>query len=252
MTMKALIQGAGSIAYFGRSTDTIPNGNANDEMLLFDTGKLYTGIGTGTGMASWTLRDNADYMPMMTLALVALSGSYTDLINKPALATVATSGSYTDLSNQPAIPAAQIQSDWSQSNSALLDFIKNKPTIPTLAFGSPNSRSISLGMAYQATTSTKPAVVTVNLSSTAGLTLTAGATNTADIVIGPTNGVAGGTGTVIGRYSNSLTGTLVVGLAVNTAAASPITFALPTGWFWAIRQTSGTITIVSCYDQSLG
>ena len=52
------------------------------------------------------------------------------ILNKPTLATVATSGSYNDLINKPTIPAAQIQSDWSQSNSVALDFIKNKPTIP--------------------------------------------------------------------------------------------------------------------------
>lgn len=34
------------------------------------------------------------------------------------------------IKNKPSIPAAQIQSDWSQSNNAALDFIKNKPSIP--------------------------------------------------------------------------------------------------------------------------
>src|ERR1039458_8262609 len=53
------------------------------------------------------------------------------LLNKPTLATVATSGSYTDLSSKPTIPAAQIQSDWNEANTALLDYIKNKPSIPT-------------------------------------------------------------------------------------------------------------------------
>ena len=47
-----------------------------------------------------------------------------------SLASVATSGSYTDLSNTPSIPAAQIQSDWNQSDNTSLDYIKNKPTIP--------------------------------------------------------------------------------------------------------------------------
>lgn len=118
--------------------------------------------------------------------------------------------------------------------------------------GSPVSRSLSANTAYQATTNTKPAFVTLNLTSTASLTLTAGATNTAQVVIGSTNAVASGTGTVIGQYSNSLTGTLVVGLAINTAAQTPITFALPVGWFFAIRPTSGNVTISSAYDQSLG
>lgn len=52
------------------------------------------------------------------------------ILNKPTLATVATSGSYNDLINKPTIPSAQIQSDWNQSNSSSIDFIKNKPSIP--------------------------------------------------------------------------------------------------------------------------
>lgn len=47
------------------------------------------------------------------------------------LATVATTGDYDDLINKPTIPAAQIQSDWAQSDSSAVDYIKNKPTIPT-------------------------------------------------------------------------------------------------------------------------
>jgi len=48
-----------------------------------------------------------------------------------SLATVATSGSYNDLTNKPTIPAAQIQSDWNQTNTSAVDYIKNKPTIPS-------------------------------------------------------------------------------------------------------------------------
>lgn len=89
----------------------------------------------------------------LKLAQVAVTGSYTDLsdkptipaaqvnsdwdassgvaqiLNKPALAAVATSGSYDDLSNKPTIPAAQVNSDWSASSGVAE--ILNKPTIPT-------------------------------------------------------------------------------------------------------------------------
>jgi hypothetical protein len=34
----------------------------------------------------------------------------------------------TAILNKPSIPAAQLQSDWSQTNNAVLDYIKNKPT----------------------------------------------------------------------------------------------------------------------------
>ena len=80
------------------------------------------------------------------------SGAYVDLTGKPTLATVATTGSYNDLAdkpastsqvnsdwnavsgvaqilNKPTIPAAQIQSDWTQTSNLSKDFIKNKPAL---------------------------------------------------------------------------------------------------------------------------
>lgn len=56
--------------------------------------------------------------------------SWNNKVGTTDLATVATSGSYNDLTNKPTIPAAQIQSDWSQSDNTKKDYIKNKPTIP--------------------------------------------------------------------------------------------------------------------------
>lgn len=120
------------------------------------------------------------------------------------------------------------------------------------AFGTPMSRTLSLATAYQASDTSKPAMVTVNLTSTANFSLSGGTTNSADIVIGSTNAVASGTGTVVGKYSNSITGTIAVGLNMNSASANPLTFALPSGWFFAIRQTSGTVSITSAFDQKVG
>lgn len=120
------------------------------------------------------------------------------------------------------------------------------------SFGTPTTRTLSLATAYQATTTTKPTVVTINLTSTAALSLTGGTTNTADVVIGSTNAVASGTGTVICRHANSNTGALTVGLALSTIQTSTCTIALPTGWYFAVRQTAGTVTITSAYDQSVG
>ena len=40
--------------------------------------------------------------------------------------------SWTDVINKPTIPAAQIQSDWTQANNTLKDFIKNKPDLSQL------------------------------------------------------------------------------------------------------------------------
>ena len=120
------------------------------------------------------------------------------------------------------------------------------------AFGAPTTRTVALGTAYQATTNTKPAIVTLNLTSIASLTLTAGTTPTANIVIGATTAVATGTGTIVGKYANGLTGALVVGLAINSTTTVPFSFALPTGWYFAVVQTAATVSIVSAFDQSVG
>lgn len=114
-----------------------------------------------------------------SLAAVALSGSYNDLLNKPtipdvsdyykksetysqnevntllssksdtsSLSAVATSGSYNDLLNKPTIPAAQVQSDWSQSDNTKVDYIKNKPTIPAAQVQSDWSQSDNTKVDY--------------------------------------------------------------------------------------------------------
>ena len=49
--------------------------------------------------------------------------------NSSDLATVATTGDYDDLLNKPTIPAAQVQSDYAQSDNTQVDYIKNKPDI---------------------------------------------------------------------------------------------------------------------------
>lgn len=87
-----------------------------------------------------------------SLATVATSGAYSDLTGTPSLATVATSGNYNDLSNKPSIPAAQVQSNWTQSDNTKADFIKNKPSLATVATsGSYNDLSNKPSLATVAT-----------------------------------------------------------------------------------------------------
>ena len=42
-------------------------------------------------------------------------------------------GDYDSLTNKPTIPAAQVQSDYAQSNSSAVDYIKNKPDLSIYA-----------------------------------------------------------------------------------------------------------------------
>ena len=75
-----------------------------------------------------------------TTALNTALADYTTTAN---LATVAISGSYNDLNNKPTIPAAQIQSDWNQSDNTKKDFIKNKPSIPSISGLESTSNKVS-------------------------------------------------------------------------------------------------------------
>lgn len=100
---------------------------------------------------TFTLQSASDWSNVTNrpiFSAVALSGDYSDLINKPStsqvnsdwsamsgpaeilnkpsLSVVATSGAYSDLSGAPSIPAAQINSDWSAASG--VGEILNKPT----------------------------------------------------------------------------------------------------------------------------
>lgn len=80
--------------------------------------------------------------------------SYDENVNyhiESELADVALSGDYTDLINKPTIPAAQVNADWNASSGVAE--ILNKPTIPTvpsnIVVGSANSYTVWTGTQAQ-------------------------------------------------------------------------------------------------------
>ena len=94
----------------------------------------------------------ANYVQFTDLATVATSGDYNDLSNKPTIPVIPTNVSaFTNdagyinqiktINNQSLIGEGNIdiqsggvsvQSDWNQTDSTAADYIKNKPTIPTV------------------------------------------------------------------------------------------------------------------------
>ena len=73
-----------------------------------------------------TQRDNIANGDNLKTIIGKIKKFFTDL------KTVAFTGSYNDLLDKPSIPSGQIQSDWEQTDSAEVDYIKHKPTIPTV------------------------------------------------------------------------------------------------------------------------
>lgn len=89
------------------------------------TTDVYAPVGGGGGGGTvGTLNTNNS-----TAQSVSSSESFAGTIK---LHKVSKTGNYNDLLNRPTIPAAPVQSDWWQTDSTALDFIKNKPTIPTV------------------------------------------------------------------------------------------------------------------------
>jgi|GEM_PF-5870019 len=123
---------------------------------------------------------------------------------------------------------------------------------PTTSVGNPNPRTLTVSTAYQASDPSRPAVVTINMAASAALNLTTGTNNLANILMGPTAAVATGSGTVVGQFSNSLTGTLVVGLGVNSGNVNTVVMNLPVGWYFAVIPIGGAVTMATVVDQSLG
>lgn len=49
-----------------------------------------------------------------------------------------------------------------------------------------------------------------------------------------------------------MTFSIAIGLNQNSVQTTSYTINLPVGWFIAVRQTSGTVSISSAFDQSVG
>ena len=106
----------------------ITSSNKLDSDLVDDTSQTNKFV-TATDISNWNGKQDS-IADLSTIRSGASAGA--TAVQPEDLSTVATTGSYTDLLNKPTIPSAQIQSDWNQGDNTKLDYIKNKPTIPTV------------------------------------------------------------------------------------------------------------------------
>lgn len=119
------------------------------------------------------------------------------------------------------------------------------------SFSLPTLRTpINKATPYQALNPLKPAIITITLNATSNATLSIATNNSANIIIGATTAVATGTGSIVGKYNN----TLSVGVLISTGIANTYTVALPIGWYFAILNSNGTtgVSIDSVFDQTVG
>jgi hypothetical protein len=93
-------------------------------------------VNTISGKVNYT--DTASMLSPYLRKIDAFTKSQADLLYKP----ITYVPSWSEITGKPTIPAAQIQSDWNQTDNAQLDYIKNKPTIPT------NNNELTNGAGY--------------------------------------------------------------------------------------------------------
>lgn len=143
------------------------------------------------------------------------SVAWGDVTGKPTFATVATSGSYNDLSNKPTIPAAQVQSNWTQTTTTAVDYIKNKPTLATVATsGSYNDLSNKPTIPTVGN-----ATLTIQKNGTNVQTFTANATSnkTANIIVPTkTSDITNDSGFVSTSDVGTVTGTMIADATVGS------------------------------------
>lgn len=231
-----------------------------------------------------TSGDYADLTGRPTLAAVATSGAYADLSGKPSLFD----GTWASLSGKPSTFApsahthaaadivsgtlddARIPSLAISKTTGLQSALDGKFDDPTgttgqylrgdgslatlpsyaISFSAASSRSISLATAYQCSVTTAPCVITVTLQSQSSISLSGASNNEGQITVGSTSGVSSGTGTNVATYKNNLGGGLVVGLSLNSQQANTYTVFIPAGYYFAIRQTSGSgLQVLSAFEQ---
>lgn len=120
----------------------------------------------------------------------------------------------------------------------------------TYAVGAINGRTITAGVAFQATDTTKAATVNINLKSTISQNVAGSATVDAGVYVGG-SGVGTSGGTLVCEHINSQTLGLVVAFSLSQTLSTPCTgIVIAAGEYVAVRNITGSVTIVNANDRS--
>lgn len=142
---------------------------------------------------------------------------------------------WADIIDPPTIPAAQVQANWTQTNSAALDYILNKP-----AARSQSSASRTLNSAFQVST-TRDAMVSYSVEIGAAASLTGGQTGTVFLEIANDAAFTSGV-QEIARFVNGNSVSLAIAITVNQNICGVLAGYVPAGKYARLRtaNTAGT------------
>lgn len=249
LTSTAISEARGNKAFCDDGTNFfmmgafLPSANASSLIQKADgNGSLVNAV-AGTDFMTPTGVSTA-YVPQTTTVNGhALSSNVTVTPSDLGLAGVATSGAYSSLSGLPTIPAAQLQSDWNEANTGLLDYIKNKPTIPsTLRTTSVLSLSlVGTGATGTQISSTKDSKVCVTASTSTTSTIGGPSTSVVTLKTFSSNSATEGDWVTASQLENDQTITLAIILQSAQVVKGMICSDVPAGYYVKI-ENSGTGT----------
>ena len=183
-----------------------------------------------------------------TLAAVATSGSYADLLNKPTLSTVSGTGSYTDLLNKPTIPTVPTVISAFTNDSVYVNLAQARAGFSVTGYGSYVAATGVLTITSPVTTVAGKAGVVVLTSADVGLglvenksatTILAGLTSanvTTALTFTPYNatnpsGFINGTGSTSGNAGTATLAVAATNIAGGTVGQIPYQTAVGTTGF---------------------
>ena len=114
-------------------------------------------------------------------------------------------------------------------------------------FGAPTARTLALSTAYQASDTTKAALLTVSPACTNATTVLAASACTLQVRQSSAAGLTCSTGTVVSTWSS----TIALGLVITQGNSFPLDIKLPVGGYFALCPSAGTFTI-SAVEQTAG
>ena len=187
------------------------------------------------------------------LSTVAITGSYSNLLDKPVYSTVATSGSYADLTNKPSLSTVATTGSYAD--------LTNKPTIPTAGvvsgtYAAGDDNRIN-GAIQKSVTTSKGDILVATASATVDRLGVGGNNQVLTVDNSQPQGIkwadlpaaSGGRSRVIQSVSTNMTASSAASTDYVLAVTASVTITLPavsgSGNGYTIKNISGSVVTVA-------
>lgn len=249
------IMGLKEAAYLdvGTASDEVAAGDHNHDGRYYTESEIDTQMlakATTSALSSEaSARSSGDATNAADLATEIIARANADIalanakMNKPG----GTSAQYIrgdeTLATFPTIPNAQVQADYTQANSAAIDFIKNKPAAISVTSGvSRTIQTVAAAANGVQISSSRNALVSYSVSIQVTATIGGAASGAVVLEICPTNSATAGDWVTVNRTASSQAITLAVVLQSVQGATNTICGIVPAGYYSRLRSinVSGT------------